>query len=250
METTYKKNHTSWKRNYRTLCQTQKGEVAFQLVLSESDLRVLTCNEEKTLPSQMLQTLGSLRADILSWSRLHPEFRTSLAPLPIPEKAPEIIIRMCQAAVKAHVGPFAAVAGSVAQMLAEKHRSPNMIVENGGDVFMFSEKARVVALLADPQSGASMGLKFAAKAFPLALCASSATIGHSLSLGQGDLAVVRAKDAALADAVATALGNRVRSAASVQDALAFGQSIAGVQGLFVQCDAAIGVWGDMELVSL
>ncbi len=250
METVYKKNHTSWKRDYRALCQTQKGEVAFQLVLGESDLRVLTCNEEKTLPSQMLQTLGSLRADILSWSRLHPEFRASLAPLPIPEKAPEIIIRMCQAAIKAQVGPFAAVAGSVAQMLAEAHRNPNMIVENGGDVFMFSEKARVVALLADPQSGANMGLQFATQAFPLALCASSATIGHSLSLGQGDLAVVRAKDAALADAVATALGNRVRSAASVQDALDFGQGIDGVQGLFVQCDEVIGVWGDMELVAL
>ncbi len=245
-----RKIHDSSYRQYRNLCKARSGEVAFQVVLAESDLRVVTCNQDPDLPGRMLQTLGALRADIQGWSRLHPEFRTSLAPLALPENAPEIIQRMCRGAQAAQVGPFAAVAGTIAQLLAESHVSPNIIVENGGDIYMCSEKERVVALLADPDSGASMGLQLKAADFPLALCASSATIGHSLSLGKGDLAVVRAKDAALADAVATALGNRLRSADSVQAALDFGQSIAGIEGLFVQCDAAIGLWGNMELVVL
>ncbi len=247
---TPKKIHNSSHRQYRTLCQARQGEVAFQIMLAESDIRIVTCNTAPHLPSRMLETLGKLRADIQGWTHLYPEFRTSLSPLPIPTHAPQIIMRMCQAAQKAHVGPFAAVAGSIAQMLAEAHPAPNIIVENGGDVYMVSQKERLVALLADPTSGVSMGLQLSHDAFPVALCASSATIGHSLSLGHGDLAVVRAKDAALADAVATALGNRVRSAATTQDALHFGQNIAGVDGLFVQCHATIGVWGNMELVAL
>ncbi len=262
-----KKVHTSWQRQYRESLQAREGEVAFQMVLEESDLRIIAGLadssvgiSQKELAQKMLTTLGQLRADIRSWARLYPEFQTSLSPLSLPTSAPvpEIVRRMYQGAAKAGVGPFAAVAGTVAHMLAEAHVAtvPNLIIENGGDVYMYSTKARVVALLASPQNiqedlaATSLGLQLQAEDFPLALCASSATIGHSLSLGSGELAVVRAKDGALADAVATALGNRLRGAQTVQNALDFGQSIEGVEGLFVQCGEALGVWGNMELVAV
>ncbi len=241
-----KQKYNTWQRSYRSLYGERAGEISFQLVLEESDIQVVA---KKNLASQMLETLGSLRADVKSWVTLYPDFRTSLAPLPMPKNAPDIIMRMYTGAAKAGVGPFAAVAGTVAQMLAEKYvgKSADIIVENGGDIYMYSETPRTVALLADPAGGPSLGLQLEAGDFPLALCASSATIGHSLSLGNGELAVVRAKDGALADAVATALGNRLRKAASVELALEFAQSIEGVDGVFVQCDEAIGAWGNMVL---
>ncbi len=268
-----KKVHSHWQRQYRERCGVRSGEEAFQLVLGESDLRIIADVPQGEsvhgLAKAMLKTLEQLRADIQSWARLYPEFQKSLAPLDAPSKAPEIVRRMYDGASLAGVGPFAAVAGTVAHMLAEAHSAviPNLIIENGGDVYMFSTKERVVALLAEPepaqndlvqlsaeQGGPSiptlLGLRFEAKDFPLALCASSATIGHSLSLGRGELAVVRAVDGATADAVATALGNRLRGASSVQQALDFGQSIKGVEGLFVQCDAHMGIWGQMELVAV
>ncbi len=241
-----KQKHNTWQRHYRTLYTERLGECAFQLLLEESDLHVIA---KENLASPMLETLGNLRADIKTWAALYPEFRTSLTPLPIPQKAPQIIQRMYAGALKAQVGPFAAVAGSIAQILAEAYAqlSPDIIVENGGDIYMFSQRPRTVALLADPKGGPSLGLQLEAEDFPLALCASSATIGHSLSLGNGELAVVRAKDGALADAMATALGNHLQGESSVERALDFAQSVAGVEGVFVQCGEAIGVWGNMVL---
>ncbi len=256
MTTPQKKIHGHWQRQYRQQHAPRQGESSFQLVLGESDLRILVGKEADDIPvlrDKMRHTVEQLRADISSWALLYPEFRTSLAPLPLPKNAPEIVQRMYAGAQAAGVGPFAAVAGTLAHMLAMEHVSEvaDIIIENGGDVYMYSTKERVVALLAQPQDAhAYLGLRFSAEQFPLALCASSATIGHSLSLGNGELAVVLAHEGALADAVATAMGNRLRDAASVQEALDYGQSVDGVRGLFVQCDDAMGVWGAMELVAL
>lgn len=125
---------------------------------------------------------------------------------------------MTEASAIAGVGPFAAVAGTIAQMAAESlvDRSPDLIIENGGDIFMYSRRDRVVGLLPDPESGVLIGLNVAASACPLALCASSATIGHSLSFGQGELVLVRSPDGALADALATALCNRLQGPGDVK----------------------------------
>ncbi len=244
-----KKIHSAWQREYRKQCHARQGEVIFQVLLAESDLQVLA---HKHLAQEMLQSLGRLHADLRVWMGLYPQFRTSLEPLPMPKNAPDIVLRMYTAAQSVGVGPFAAVAGSISQMLAELHvhESADLIVENGGDVYLYSQKERVVGILSDPEHEASLGLILRKEDFPLALCSSSATIGHSLSLGQGELALVRAKDAALADALATALGNRLRSAKDIEMVLEFGQSIEGIDGILVQCDAALGVWGNMELVGI
>lgn len=246
------KRHLGWQRDYRKQCVCRPGEVAFQVVVEETDLRVLA---RKDLSAPMLHTVARLRADIKSWMALHPEFRTSLVPVVVADSAPEVVRRMTAGAALVGVGPFAAVAGVVAQMTAEAHVdvSEDLIVENGGDIFMYSCTDRVVGLLADPAGGPTMGVRVAAADCPVSLCASSATIGHSLSLGQGDLAVVRARDAALADAAATALGNRLNNrwngGASVEKALAWAESLAplGVEGAFVQCGESLGIWGKMEL---
>ena len=245
------KTHQDWQRNYRQQCASRAGECAFQLVVEETDLRVLA---RHNLATPMLDTVTRIRADIKAWVTLHPDFRTSLVPLAVPDSAPEAVRRMAAGAQLAGVGPFAAVAGVVAQMTAEAHvaESPDLIVENGGDIYMFSCSDRVVGLLSDPQGGPTLGVTVAATDCPLSLCASSATIGHSLSLGQGDLAVVRARDAALADAAATALGNRLRSASHMKEALGWAETMAqhGVEGVFIQCEGRIGVWGKMELTAI
>jgi len=54
-----------------------------------------------------------------------------------------------------------------------------------------------------------VGLHLPAALMPVGVCTSSGTVGHSLSLGKADAAVVVAKSTPLADAVATRLGNEV-----------------------------------------
>jgi ApbE superfamily uncharacterized protein (UPF0280 family) len=122
-------------------------------------------------------------------------------------------------------------------------------VENGGDIYIYSRRERIVGLLPDPQ-GETLGVRILPEDCPVSLCASSAHIGHSLSLGRGDLAVVRAADGALADACATMLCNMLREAGDVERAARRAESLheTGVQGVFLQCSGRIGIWGNMELV--
>lgn len=238
-------------RLYRGRCTAREGEYAFQLVVEETDLQVIVDARQRELARPMLDFVTSLRGQIKNWMTLHPEFRTSLVPVAAPEEAPEVVRRMAAGAAVADVGPFAAVAGVIAQMTAEAfvHVSPDIIIENGGDAYLFSQKDRVVGLLANPEEGTSIGVTVRREDCPVSLCASSAIIGHSLSLGRGDLAVARARDAALADAAATALCNMLRTGRDVRRALERAELL-GLEGAFVQCEGRIGVWGNMELVAV
>jgi len=109
------------------------------------------------------------------------------------------------------------VAGAIAQAVADRFKdlSPDILVENGGDLYLHSTKPRLAALLAKPVHGARLALNLQTREFPLALCTSSATIGHSLSFGAADLVTVKARSGALADAAATALGNLARTPQSM-----------------------------------
>ena len=257
MGRTVKGIHLDPHRGYRERCAPRDGEHGFQLVIGETDLRVTAVSP---LPEGFKDALAArvrtLRGELEAWIVLHPEFRHSLVPVPLSCSAPppEIVRRMTEASAIAGVGPFAAVAGTIAQMAAESlvDRSPDLIIENGGDIFMYSRRDRVVGLLPDPESGVLIGLNVAASACPLALCASSATIGHSLSFGQGELVLVRSPDGALADALATALYNRLQGPGDVKAVVGYARRFVkhGLTGIFAQCGGAIGVWGDMELTAV
>jgi ApbE superfamily uncharacterized protein (UPF0280 family) len=149
---------------------------------------------------------------------------------------------------------MAAVAGSIAQAVAEKFapQSPDILVENGGDTYLFSDRERTIGLLTDPGQEMSLGLKLVPADFPCSLCASSGRIGHSLSLGQGDLVVVKSQSGALADAAATALANLLGDKEDVNKVLERAKELQdkGVLGVFAQCDDQLGAWGELELVSL
>ena len=144
-----------------------------------------------------------------------PEFKTSLVPLQALPDAPEIAVRMCRAGMDTGVGPMAAVAGAIAQFAAESAMDgdgDDVIVENGGDIYMKVARPMAIGIHAGSKSPFN-GLAFHVEAddTPLAICSSSGMLGHSMSLGACDLATVVARDAALADAAATLAANQVTS---------------------------------------
>jgi len=240
------------RRAYRETIHPHEGETTFQVVLEQTDLFITARHD---LAAPMLDYVRELRGALKTYMLLHPGFRESLAPVPAPpEDAPAIAREMARAAKLANVGPMAAVAGTFAHMVADRfaRESPDLIVENGGDIYMHSTRDRVAALLGDPENGARLGVRLARRDFPLSLCASSATIGPSLSLGRGDLVVVRAKSGAFADAAATALANLIDGGDDLDLVLARAKKLAphGLEGVFAQADGKLGVWGKMELVAL
>jgi ApbE superfamily uncharacterized protein (UPF0280 family) len=129
--------------------------------------------------------------------------------------------------------------------------SREVIVENGGDIFLEIERPRRMGIFAgsSPLSN-RIGIDIQPDRTPMGVCTSSGTVGHSQSFGRADAVVVLSPWTALADAVATAAGNRVKSPQNINEALTFAMNMAGVEGIVVIIGDRIGVRGQVELVAL
>jgi len=237
------------KRSYRCLAMLDRL-VAFQVTVQETDLMI---QAEDDLADICREEVLTQRGYIEHYIRRFPAFRTILTPWDQDDPAPEIVRQMVSAGKSAGVGPMAAVAGAIAENIGQflRRHSSEVIVENGGDVFLAVNGVVTIGLYAG-QSPLSMriGLQLEPGPEPLAVCTSSGTIGHSLSLGQADAVCVVARQCALADAAATAVGNRVSSGDAIPDAIRFARSIKGVEGLVVVCGEQMGLWGDLRIVRL
>ena len=221
--------------------------VSFTAVVKETDLYIRAL---KDLSIEAVAAINEVRRPLERYIREHPIFLHSLAPLPVEKDAPEIVQRMAQAARQANVGPMAAVAGAVAEMVGERllQSSSEVIVENGGDIFLKISKKRKIGIYAGESAfTGKLAIEVEPGQTPLGICTSSGSVGPSLSLGHADAAVVLAPSAVLADAAATAIGNRVRSAADIEAAMEFGQSIRGVIAIVIIAGDRMGVRGDVKL---
>ncbi len=222
----------------------------FAVRIAESDLLI---SAERPLREIAERALRLARADLQAYLLRDPEFEGTLRPREALEGAPHIVLEMVEAARACGVGPMAAVAGAVAQAVGEAllAESKQVIVENGGDIFLHTARPRVAAIYAgaSPLSG-KLGIRVSRVGRPLGLCTSSGTVGPSLSFGRADAAIVLAEGAALADAAATALGNRIKSGVDVGPALEFVSGVPGVIGCAGIIGEELGAWGEVELVGL
>jgi hypothetical protein len=232
-------------RSYRA-DQAAEDLVAWRLVIEETDLHL---QAERELREAALQAAREARAQVRREIARRPEFLTSLQPLSAPADAAPLPARMYAAAAVAGVGPLAAVAGAIAQHVGQAlaAESPQVIVENGGDVYLSTARERIIAVGAgqSPLSG-RVGLVLPA-GFTGGVCTSSATVGPSYSAGQADAAVILAADAALADAAASALGNRVQTAGDAEAAVQWALGLRGVDGALVVIGATLAAGGQVQL---
>ncbi len=236
----------------RTYRQTVDPEdlVCFRVAVKETDL--LICAGEN-LSDAAGDLIAQARWEIEDFIRQQPRFAEAFAPFAVPDSAPPLVRAMSNAAAKARVGPMAAVAGVIAEYVAKglAERSPEVIVENGGDIYICGTRDRTIALSA----GASplserVGLVVRGGLMPVAVCTSSGTVGHSTSFGAADAVTVLARDGALADAVATALANRVRDCSEIDRAIEAARQLTGVLGVVVVVAGSIAAWGNVRLVPL
>ena len=226
------------------------GLKSFQVVVGETDLLICA---ESDLKTQARDLVFMFRHQIETYIERHPEFLTSLLPLGDDPCAPPIVRDMLRSATKAGVGPMASVAGAVAQWVGEalSDLSGQVIIENGGDIFMTAKRPVTVSIFAgnSPLSG-KFGLCIPERQMPLGICSSSATVGHSLSHGITDVVCVLSKSTVLADAAATALGNRVLKRTDLKQAAHWAKQIGGIIGGVVIVEDTMATWGDMELVEV
>jgi len=226
------------------------GLVAFTVSLAESDLHV---SARSDLSTRAAEALAAVRALIESHMRARPEFGTSLVPLPPDPAAPGVISRMLEAGRLAGTGPMAAVAGAVSGAVgrALMASSPDVIVENGGDLFVAGCQPRLCAVFAgESKLSMKLGVRVPAAEQGLGVCTSSGTVGPSLSRGRADAALVISADECLADAAATELGNRVRAREDLESAIGWVRGVEGVAGALAILGEDLAAWGEIELVEI
>jgi ApbE superfamily uncharacterized protein (UPF0280 family) len=236
-------------RRYRNLI-LEEALVSFQVQVKETDLFI---RAKRELRDPAYRSVLRYRYQLEQYILSHPEFFTSLVPLGEDDFAPPIVRRMIWAAQRSGVGPMAAVAGAMAEAVGQDllRESPEVIVENGGDIFLRSSREVTVGIFAggSPLSF-RIGLRLAAAEHPWGVCTSSGTVGPSLSLGRADAVCVVAPSAALADAAATAAGNLVQTRPDLEKGLDKVRSIEGLTGAVIILGDRLAAWGQIQLTEI
>ena len=223
--------------------------VFFEVIEKETDLAIYAATD---LEPQARAALLGCRGELEGYMRIHPEFAASLQPVAAENDPPAIVASMASAGLKAGVGPMAAVAGAVAEYVgrALSGLSGELIVENGGDIFIRSSKKRALGIYAGEESPftGKVALEIGPREKGVGVCTSSGTVSHSLSFGKSDAVVIISGEAALADAVATAAGNLVKTPDDIVTAIAYAKSVDGVLGVLVMIGDRMGSWGEITLL--
>lgn len=237
------------KRTYRNLVKTD-DLVKFEVMVKETDLLV---RAERDLSKEARESVLKYRHQLETYIAMKPEFQKSLVPLRDDPYAPEIVQEMIQSSQLARVGPMAAVAGAMAEAVSIDllQLSKEVIVENGGDIYLATSKARTIGIYAghSPLSF-KIGIVIEPEETPLGVCTSSGTIGPSLSFGKANAVCILAKSSALADAAATAVGNVVKEKKDIEWGLERGKEIPGVLGTLIIVGDKMGVWGNIKLTQI
>lgn len=235
------------KRTYRDSMHSS-NLVGFNVTEYESDLQFFA---DSNLEDKARALLKSYRLEIENYSLKNPSFKTSFSPLNPELDAPNIVKHMCEASRKAQVGPMAAVAGAISQYVGRELSdiTQEIIVENGGDLFIKSNTQKKVLIFAGKSPFSNkLALLIPPSPKGVGICTSSGTFGHSTSLGKADAVVVISPDTLLADAAATSICNLIQSEADIKDGLEFSQTIEGVDGVLIIVNDKLGAWGCTNLI--
>jgi len=225
----------------------QDSLTSFTVCVKESNLKIQACLD---LNQEALRLLIKHRGELERYIKSHPLFALSLVPLTPDGSMPYIVKEMARAADKAYVGPMAAVAGAIAEMVGRGLLAycPEVIVDNGGDIFLHTQRPTRVGIYAgiSPLSG-QLSMEVPPGDMPWGICTSSGTVGPSLSLGRSDAVAVLSPSCSLSDAAATFIANKVKEEEDIEKAISEGQKVAGVRGIVVIVGDKIGMWGEVNL---
>ena len=241
-------------RSYRNIFFSE-DLIHFRISVKNTDLDVGVCKEcySEKLVSFTRDIVLKLRSGLEDYIKKDPCFMTALKPHKLKEFAPPVAVDMATAAELAGVGPMAAVAGAFAEHIGKElaRFSPEVIIENGGDLFIITTVKRHIGIFAgeSPFTG-RVAIEVTPELGAIGLCTSSGTVGPSLSFGKADAAIIIARSGALADAAATAVGNIVSLREDTQKGVDLAAKISGVLGAVTIKEDRMAAWGNVKLVPI
>jgi hypothetical protein len=215
---------------------------------SETDLLVYS---NLNIYDRALSAALKFRKQIEETIKKHPSFLKTLVPIKLRSRY-KIINTMIQKSALAGVGPMAGVAGAIAEFVGLDllPYTDELIIENGGDIFIRSNKDRTILIYAGEGSPFKDKIKICLRGGdrPFGVCTSSGKVGHSISHGNTDATVIIARSAVTADVFATAVGNIVKNEDNIEEALEFGQACNELRCGLILIGEKMAAWGDIELV--
>lgn len=232
-------------RVYRELIQS-KALHRKTVIVNETDLLVVTSHE--FVEDELIHKYRRVIADYIE---RRPEFE-GLEPIEQDAFAPGIIQHMIEASKKAGVGPMATVAGAISHYVGQSiDYNQEIMIENGGDIYLKSFEDKVIGIYAGQSVFSNrVGVKVKSEDTPIGICTSAGKVGHSLSFGNTDAVMVISEDTLLADAMATSIGNKVKTPEDIKLGLEYGKSVPGIVGVVIIIDDELGAYGDLELVQV
>ena len=240
-------------RTYRNQFSLQRFR-SFVVNYKETDLWIGIDPESfrEELKEISLLKVKEIRAVLEDYLLIDPVFGKTFEPHQVEPNAPEIVRMMAQAGQKAGVGPMAAVAGAFAEAvgrhLMDKFDIQELVIENGGDIFLKINRNLLMSVYAgnSPLSG-KIGIEIQASESPLGVCTSAGTVGPSVSLGKTDATMIICRNTALADALATTFGNLVQVPEDVQQVTQQTVRFPEILSAVIICRDKIGIRGKFEM---
>ena len=175
-----------------------------------------------------------------------------MVPLPEKDNIPQIVRLMLSASTQANIGPMAAVAGAICDMtgqdLIHQFKPQELIIENGGDIFVNVKDELLVHFYAGQnQNFENLALSIPENTGSLGICTSSGMFGHSLSFGKADSVTVVCQSATVADAWATAICNKILAKSDIKPLLNEMMKIPEILSLIALKDEELGIIGKFPL---
>lgn len=240
-------------RTYRSQFSQQRFR-SFVVNYKETDLWIGVDPDSfrEEMKAVSFQKVKELRSVLEEYLLIDPIFGKTYEPHRVEPNAPEIVRVMAEAANRAGVGPMASVAGAfseiVGRCLMEQFEIQELVVENGGDIFLKINSNLLMSVYAgnSPLSG-KVGIEIQASESPFGVCTSAGTVGPSISFGKADAAMIICKNIALADAFATGFGNRVKTPEDVQDVIDQTAQFPEILSAVIICQDKIGIRGQFEM---
>ena len=228
--------------------------VSYRSAFMETDLWVAIDREHYSKEAERftMDRILFYRSVVEKHITLHPEFRDSLVPVVAPGGVHPLIADMSEAALAAGTGPMSAVAGAMAENicrdLLDKYGACEVIIENGGDIFMKLTSPVTTSVYAGSSPlSEKIALHIRPEETPLALCCSSGTVGHSLSFGVADACMVACHNGALADAWATALCNEIKNKEMLGSITEKALQVPEILSVVIIKDDQVGMGGAIEI---
>lgn len=199
-----------------------------------------------------LQKTKELRSILEQYLLKDPIFGKTFEPHQAEPNAPVIVKIMADSASKAGVGPMAAVAGAFSEAvglhLLEHFDIQELVVENGGDIFLKIKRNLLMSVYAGSSPlSEKIGIEIQASESPLGVCTSAGTVGPSSSFGKADAVMISCRNTALADAFATGFGNLVKTPEDIQEVISQTEQFSEILSAVIICSDKIGIRGKFEM---